>query len=252
MAREKTVKILRGTKAELDAFSLLQAEMGFATDTKEVYIGDGTAHHLVGKAIINTYTNRPAAGVAGRVFMASDTGALYVDDGTAWKGAVASALDWQPDVDDLVADASAASPGNGLPAAAEGQRYVLQNETDDLDTGWGTITGIGNGDIVTYNGSAWVIAYDVSVQGEGAFTWSRDDNDLYQWDGTAWTVRAVNFQIGLDSTKRTAAGPDDVANNPIWKDGANLNIKVDDASIKMDLANGYRLYVDTVDCGSFV
>jgi|GEM_PF-4896428 hypothetical protein len=94
-------------------------------------------------------------------------------------------LDFQPDINDVVLDGATTFPGTGLPAAALGQRYIIV-DTSALDVAWGTITGVGNNDIVQYNGSSWVVAYDVSVQGEGALAWDRDSNTFQKWDGTAW------------------------------------------------------------------
>lgn len=94
-------------------------------------------------------------------------------------------LDFQPDINDVVLDGATTFPGTGLPAAALGQRYIIV-DTSALNVAWGTITGVGNNDIVQYNGSSWVVAYDVSVQGEGALAWDRDSNTFQKWDGTTW------------------------------------------------------------------
>lgn len=100
--------------------------------------------------------------------------------------AALAGLDFQPDVHASVADATSVAPGVGLPAAASGQRYILESNTGSLHANWGTISGVGNGDIVQYNGSAWVVAYDVSVKGEGALVWNRDQNYFMRWDGSSW------------------------------------------------------------------
>lgn len=99
--------------------------------------------------------------------------------------AALAGLDFQPDVDAYVADGATQFPGTGLPAAATGQRYIIA-DTSALDVAWGTITGVGDNDIVEYNGSAWVVAYDVSVQGEGALVWDRAANYFQRWDGSSW------------------------------------------------------------------
>ncbi|THF78018.1 DUF2793 domain-containing protein [Cohnella fermenti] len=84
----QTVRIRRGTKAELTARgALLSGEMGFCTDTKEVYIGDGTSNLFVGRAMSGTYANRPSAAYSGRTYYVtsgSNAGYLYLDDGTQW------------------------------------------------------------------------------------------------------------------------------------------------------------------------
>ncbi len=81
----QTIKIKRGTKAQLDSYGpLQQGEMGFCTDTKEVYIGDGTQNIFVGRVMSGTLTNRPNAAVLGRLYYATDNGYLYLDLGTTW------------------------------------------------------------------------------------------------------------------------------------------------------------------------
>lgn len=79
-----TILLRRGTKTQLDGITLSAGELGFTTDTNEVYVGDGSNHHLVGKVIVDVFSNRPTAGVSGRLFHATDTDATYVDDGTNW------------------------------------------------------------------------------------------------------------------------------------------------------------------------
>lgn len=116
-------------------------------------------------------------------------------------------LDFQPDVNDVVADANTTAPGVGLPAAATGQRYILQSNTGSLHANWGTITGVGDNDIVEYDGADWFVAYDVSAQGEGALTWDQDSNEWYRWDGTDWTyfggLSGVTAGAGLDKSGDT-------------------------------------------------
>lgn len=84
-----TIRLRRGTKSQLDslmggATPMVDGEVGFTTDTKEVFVSDGTNAHLVGRVIIDIFTNRPAAGVSGRLFHATDTDATFVDDGASW------------------------------------------------------------------------------------------------------------------------------------------------------------------------
>jgi hypothetical protein len=85
------IQIRRGTLAQLNSLTssnyLDVGELGFTTDTGEVYIGTGTTSstkHLIGQAYVATFASRPAAGVSGRLFHASDTGGTYIDDGSNW------------------------------------------------------------------------------------------------------------------------------------------------------------------------
>ena len=84
-----TIRLRRGTKAQLDSLMggvtpMVSGEIGFTTDTKEVFVSDGSNAHLVGRVIVDLLVNRPSAGVSGRLFHASDTDATYVDDGSFW------------------------------------------------------------------------------------------------------------------------------------------------------------------------
>jgi len=85
MAKLVTFQIYGTTKTNLDSMTLLEREMCFTIDTLEVYIGDSSGNKiLIGRAIVDTYANMPTAGVSGRIFVASDTKDVYVDDGNAW------------------------------------------------------------------------------------------------------------------------------------------------------------------------
>ncbi|AIQ31629.1 hypothetical protein P40081_28455 [Paenibacillus sp. FSL P4-0081] len=84
----QTIQIKRGTKAQLATFgALLAGEMGFCTDTKEIYIGDGTSNSMVGRALSGTEASRPVAASAGRLYYitsGSNVGYMYFDSGSAW------------------------------------------------------------------------------------------------------------------------------------------------------------------------
>lgn len=116
-------------------------------------------------------------------------------------------VDFQPDVNDVVANATTTAPGTGLPAASAGQRYILQSGTGSLNVAWGTITGVGNNDIVQYDGTNWIVAYDVSVKGAGALVWSTAGVSFYSYDGTAWGtfggLAGVTAGTGLSKSGNT-------------------------------------------------
>jgi hypothetical protein len=258
------IKLRRGTKAQLDTLMsgtpMASGELGFTTDTKEVFVSDGTSAYLVGRVVVDILSSRPVAGVSGRLFHASDTGDTYVDNGAAWvlsgvsdldditdgttyarvlaseldsgrvtqlydtvtSGTITgtvlsthlddvtihraindsgtattdlwsaskinseiesaiSGMDFQPDVLDIQTDATL-DPG-ASPAA--GARYII-TVASTLHANFGTITGLGNNDIVEYNGTAFVVSYDVSVAGEGALTWDRASNTYQRFDGSSW------------------------------------------------------------------
>lgn len=99
----QTIKVKRGLKTNLPLLSA--GEMGFCTDTKEMFVGDGALNLLVGKVMMGTYANRPNAGYEGRFYFVNsgaNTGYLYVDDGTTWQRAnVINFSDLQGNLDDV-------------------------------------------------------------------------------------------------------------------------------------------------------
>jgi hypothetical protein len=157
--------------------------------------------------------------------------------------AALAGLDFQKDVNALVADASTTAPGAGLPAAAAGQRYILESGTSSLAVGWGSISGVANNDVVEYNGSAWVVSYDVSVQGEGALVWNREENYFMRWDGSSWNefggLAGITAGAGLDKSGNVLLI--DLATDPglefdIPGDGGKLRVLADDATIERSAA----------------
>jgi len=157
--------------------------------------------------------------------------------------AALAGLDFQKDINDLVADASTTAPGAGLPAAATGQRYILESGTSSLAAGWGTISGVGDNDIVEYNGTAWVVSYDVSVQGEGALVWNREENYFMRWDGSSWNefggLAGITAGAGLDKSGNVLLI--DLATNPglefdVPGDGGKLRVLADDDTIERSAA----------------
>ncbi len=89
----QTIVIKRGLKANLP--TLLAGEFGLCTDTKEVYIGDGSINIFAGRCMMGTYAARPNAGYPGRFYYVNsgtNLGYIYIDDGSAWQRANALAL----------------------------------------------------------------------------------------------------------------------------------------------------------------
>ncbi|SEU26572.1 DUF2793 domain-containing protein [Paenibacillus sp. NFR01] len=102
----QTIQIKRGTRAELSTYGALQAgEMGFCTDTKEIYIGDGASNSFVGRALSGPEASRPGVAAAGRFYYVSsgtNSGYLYFDDGAAWRRVNSQKLtDLSGTVDDI-------------------------------------------------------------------------------------------------------------------------------------------------------
>lgn len=93
-----------------------------------------------------------------------------------------SGLDFQPDVLARQTDVTL-DPGV---TPTEGDRYII-GDIAALNANFGTIEGIGNGDIVEYTDGAFAIAYDASVFGEGALTWNRGKDTFQFYNGTVWS-----------------------------------------------------------------
>lgn len=99
----QTILNKRGSKSNLPI--LKAGEFAFCTDTKEVYIGDGTSNYFVGRAMSGTEAQRPNAGDLGRFYRitsGTNIGYLYFDNGTAWERINAQKLtDLTGTIDDI-------------------------------------------------------------------------------------------------------------------------------------------------------
>ena len=88
--------IRRGTKAELDTILLSSGELGFTTDSKEVFVGDGVENYLIGRVLFDSIANRPSPSISGRIFHALE-GTTYLDNGSSWVSVGVSNIDNVPD-----------------------------------------------------------------------------------------------------------------------------------------------------------
>jgi hypothetical protein len=103
-------------------------------------------------------------------------------DGTTWVTYNKSA--YQEEVLDIVGG-NVVAPGAGLPAAAKGQRYIVSGSP--LHANWGTVTGYGSQDILEYNGTDWIVVYDISADSIGTIVLVDDENIFYRnSDGVDW------------------------------------------------------------------
>lgn len=93
-------------------------------------------------------------------------------------------LNWQDDIVDIQTDNTLDVTG-----AAEGDRYIVL-DTANLNASFGTIAGVEDGDIVEYDGSAFVVAFDVSdvalsPAGTMAYVGSTYAT-YYRYNGSGW------------------------------------------------------------------
>ena len=82
-------------------------------------------------------------------------------------------------------------PGEGLAAAATGQRYLLLDAIGDADNtdsadAWGSLVASAN-DIIEYDGSKWTVSFDASANSTKQYVSNLTTSIQYKWDGTNWT-----------------------------------------------------------------
>ncbi len=70
---------------------------------------------------------------------------------------------------------------------ATGARYIL-TATGALNANFGSITGVGDDDIVEYDGSAFVVVWDASANTSGAQCYNEDTNAFVSYDETSWSA----------------------------------------------------------------
>jgi len=79
---ETELQNARGSAASLDA--RLDAFLNEDGTPKKSQLEQGGAHELVGIVLQGADASKPAAGIAGRFWLSTDTKAFYYDDGTQW------------------------------------------------------------------------------------------------------------------------------------------------------------------------
>lgn len=83
-----------------------------------------------------------------------------------------------------IIDPTHSAPGTGsLPAAAEGQRYLL---VEDCPTGvaWGNVSAVAD-DIITFQNGEWVVSFSKNIQTKQYVT-NANTMVKYCWTGTEW------------------------------------------------------------------
>lgn len=120
----------------------------------------------------------------------------------AYVDAAIAGLDFQADVIEVQTDA-VLDPGA---TPTTGDRYII-TASGTLHANFGTITGVGDDDIVEYDGADFVVVYDVSAEGAGAIAWSTNDAGFQYYDGSAWGafggIDALVAGVGLVKSGNT-------------------------------------------------
>lgn len=93
-----------------------------------------------------------------------------------------------------VINPSRVHPGNILPAAETGQRYLVLSDVPQTE-GWGVVNAVAN-DIIQYNGTNWVVSFS-SRSNIHAVVLNSANNLLYEWRNNQW-ISAVEgtYQTG--------------------------------------------------------
>lgn len=89
----QTIQIRRGLQANIASATVAVGEILFTTDTGCVYVYDGTAKQLIGRVTSGLLSARPAFGISGRAYFATDKGQMFLDLGTSWQLASVTNLD---------------------------------------------------------------------------------------------------------------------------------------------------------------
>jgi len=136
---------------------------------------------------------------------------------------------------------------------ATGARYIV-TDTAALNANFGTITGVGNNDIVEYDGSDFVVKYDASAgECDDAKVWDRASDTWYAYEGSAWAFISSVGTLG-DLTDVTDSATLDgeilVYNGSSWQSaGVSGDLEIDStgsATIPADTIDAARLQTDSV------
>ena len=97
--------------------------------------------------------------------------------------AAVQGLSWGAPVIAIQTDASL-DPGA---TPTTGDRYIIEDSAS-LHANFGTITGVGDDDVVEYDGADFIVDFDASVEGEGETVYNKATNSSYTFNGTAWVL----------------------------------------------------------------
>jgi hypothetical protein len=106
------------------------------------------------------------------------------------------------DTIDGIIDPHSVWPGESLPNAAAGQRYLVLEEVGGGTVAWGSLTANAN-DIIMYDGATWTVAFDSSSETDTQYVLNSHTNKQLKWNGTEWVFtidglyREGEFRIQL-------------------------------------------------------
>jgi hypothetical protein len=130
-----------------------------------------------------------------KLFINDDIEGAYVT-GSLQYGPIVNQLLWTIDIDTLpsntmpsingVIDPLRSSPGNGLPAAADGQRYLIINDVGN-SIAWGNLTARTN-DIIEYSNNAWSVSFNSTTTVSTQYVLNTFTGRQLRWTGNAWAM----------------------------------------------------------------
>ena len=207
MAAGVTIKLKRKAGAFING-DLAAGELGLDVTNSKLYASnDGSTVYqldVVGLLnIVDDLTPQFAANVDAQGFRVTNLGTPSGGGDAATKAyvdGVAQGLSWEEPVLNTQTDATL-DPG-ATPTL--GDRYIIEN-SGSLHANFGTITGVGDDDIVEFDGSDFVVEFDASVSGEGSAVYDKTSNSTKVFNGSAW----VAIGGSVDHGSVTGLGDDD-------------------------------------------
>lgn len=87
---------------------------------------------------------------------------------------------------DKIIDPENVYPGNTLPAAVTGQRYLLVNPIPLGNKSFSSTFTAEANDIIEYNGTSWTISFNSSEVSTTQYVTNSNTGTQYRWTGTQW------------------------------------------------------------------
>lgn len=196
MAAGTTIKI----KRKAGAFSggeLAAGELGLDVSNDVLYFSvDGSTVDTVAglSNVVEDATPQLGGNLDAQSNRITGLGSPSASGDAATKGYVDTAIQgvsWDDPVLNIQTD-NTLDPG-GSPTT--GDRYILE-DSGNLHANFGSITGVGDDDIVEYDGADFVVVFDASAVGEGEAVYNENNNRMYVYNGTAWVTFGSTMDHG--------------------------------------------------------
>ena len=209
-----------------------EGQLYYRTDLGKLYIyinGEWTVVSLgsvpsdlrgYGIMIFGIYANRPAPGVAGRIYYCTDTHKIYLDTGTEWLEIAQNVTENIGEINMQGAGIMLQGTFSEIPAAGVGGRLYYCTDTQQvfLDTGstWVEILNASTGGGLTPEEHAAIShnGYGIMLNGLdaekpaagtlGRLYWATDTYKVYFDTGEAWTQIAAPVLSALQGTLATS------------------------------------------------